>query len=72
MGYTFCRTCLAEIFTAKRIDPLGTVRVATADWPEYLKFVSRHRADILSDNIINKNLKNIANRLFGSKSLFFV
>jgi len=32
----------------------------------------RHRAAILSDIIINENLKTIANKLFGSKSGCFV
>ena len=44
--------------------------MAKAEWPECIKLASRHRAAILSDNIINENLKIIANKLFGSKSLF--
>jgi hypothetical protein len=46
--------------------------VATAEWPECLKLMSRHRAAILSDNVINENLKIISNKLFGTKSLCFV
>jgi len=36
------------------------------------RFASSHTAAILSDNIINKNIKSIANKLFASKSECFV
>jgi len=70
MGYTFEGYALPKASEQPGEIPLQTVRVATVVWQECLKFASRHRAAILSDNIINENLKIIANKLFGSKSLF--